>query len=113
MAADFEFSGLAGVLANMEAWGDRVVDAADEAVDEAGSQGASLVEAAAPVLTGKLRASVEHDHVAWGISVVSVGGGIPYTRPQEARTKFFNRSISGIQVGLLDRVYDTIIKRAF
>ena len=76
MAADFEFSGLAGVLANMEAWGDRVVDAADEAVDEAGSQGASLVEAAAPVLTGKLRASVEHDHVAWGISVVSVGGGI-------------------------------------
>lgn len=111
--ADFELQGLDQVLSNFEAWGDRVVDAADQAIDEAGAEGAAAVEANAPVLTGRLRASVEHTHVGWGISVVSVGEGIPYTRPQEARTKFFNRAISTIQVGLLDRVADTIIKRAF
>ena len=111
--ADFEFQGLGTVLANLQSWGDGVVAAADEAVVEAGAEGAAAVEANAPVLTGRLRASVEHTHVGWGISVVAVGEGIPYTRPQEARTKFFNRAISTIQVGLLDRVADTIIKRAF
>ena len=58
MGADFESSGLDGVLANrMQAWGDRVIDAADDAVAEAAAEGAADVESNAPVLTGALRAS--------------------------------------------------------
>ena len=110
---EFTFEGLGSVINNLEAWGDRVVAAADDAIVEAAAEGASLVEANAPVLTGRLRASVTHDHLKWGLAVIAVGGGIPHTRPQEARTKFFNRSISVVQVGLLDRVADTIRKRAF
>lgn len=112
-AVTFTVEGLEDVIGRLSAWGDRVVDAADQAVDEAGAEGASLVEANAPVLTGKLRASVTHDHAAWGISIIAVGGGIPYTRPQEARTKFFNRAISTVQVGLLDRVAEHIVRKAF
>ena len=57
MPADFEFSGLNSVLANMQTWGDRVIDAADAAIVEAAAEGADLVQANAPVLTGRLRAS--------------------------------------------------------
>ena len=105
MADGFEFSGLAGVLANMEAWGDRVIDAADDAIVEAAAEGAGDVASNAPVLTGALRASVTHTHLKWGLAVVEVGEGIPYVKPQEARTRFFRNSIEPIQAGLLERVH--------
>ena len=105
MAADFEFSGLDGVLANMQAWGDRVIAAADDAIVEAAAEGADLVQANAPVLTGRLRASVTHDHLKWGLAVVTVGEDVPYVKPQEVRTRFFRDSITVIQSGLLERVH--------
>ena len=105
MGADFEFSGLDGVLANMETWGDRVIGAADDAIVEASVEGADLVQSNAPVLTGRLRASVQHAHLRWGLAVVSVGEDVPYVKPQEARTRFFRDSITVIQSGLLERVH--------
>ena len=102
--SDFELSGLDGVLANLETWGDRVVAAADDAVVEAAAEGAADVESNAPVLTGRLRASVTHDHLKWGLSVVSVGEGLDYGKTQEKRTRFFRNSIEPIQAGLLERV---------
>ena len=105
MGADFEFSGLDGVLANMQTWGDRVIAAADDAIVEAAAEGADLVQANAPVLTGALRASVTHDHLKWGLAVVTVGEDVPYVKPQEARTRFFRDSITVIHAGLLERVH--------
>ena len=89
---EFELSNLDGVLDRLQRFGQDVVDAADAAIAEAASEGASLVEANAPVLTGKLRASVTHTHVGWGIAVIAVGENIPYTRPQEARSKFLTEA---------------------
>ena len=111
--ADFELQGLAGVISNLESWSDRVTAAIDEAVDEAGQEAAARVQAAAPVLTGKLRASVEHSHKGWAISVISVGEGVAYVRAVEKRTRFFNSSISVVQVGLLDRIADHVVRKAF
>ena len=108
--ADFSFDGLAGVLANMETWGDRVIAAADDAIVEAAAEGAADVESNAPVLTGALRASVTHDHLKWGLAVVTVGEGIPYVKPQEARTRFFRNSIEPIQTGLLERVHRKMLE---
>ena len=115
MADGFEFSGLsfdqlADQLTDFER---RVLDAADEAVEEAASEGADLVRAAAPVDTGRLRASVTHTKHGWGLAVIEAGEGVAYTRPQEARTKFFNRSISVVQVGLAERVVEKIKREAF
>ena len=113
MADGFSFTGLEAVLDQMTAFERRVIDAADEAVVEAASEGADLVRAAAPVDTGRLRASVTHTHHGWGLAVIEAGEGIPYTRPQEARTKFFNRSISVVQVGLAERLVNKIKEQAF
>ena len=103
--ADFQLSGLDGVLANLQTWGDRVIAAADDAIVEAAAEGAADVQSSAPVLTGALRASVTHDHLKWGLAVVTVGEGIPYVKPQEKRTRFFRNSIEPIQTGLLERVH--------
>ena len=105
MPADFELTGLAEVLSRLETWGDRVIAAADDAIVEAASEGAGDVASNAPVLTGALRASVTHTHLKWGLAVVEVGEGIPYVKPQEARTRFFRNSIEPIQAGLLERVH--------
>ena len=113
MPADFELSGLEGVLDQMTAFERRALAAADEAVQEMASEGADLVRAAAPVDTGRLRASVTHTKRGWAFAIVEAGEGIPYTRPQEARTKFFNRSISVVQVGLAERVVNKIQEQAF
>ena len=112
--ADFELQGLDDVLTNLQRWGDRVVDAADQAIDEAASDGAALVRENAPVDTGALRGSVTHDHLGWGVAVVEAGGpAAPHVRPQEKRTAFFNRSMHVIDDGLLDRVATSIARRAF
>ena len=110
MGADFSFTGLDGVLANLQAWGDRVVDAADEAVDEAAAEGAADVQSNAPVLTGALRASVTHDHLKWGLAVVSVGEGLDYAKTQEKRTLFFRSAIKPIQEDLLARVHRKMLE---
>ena len=110
MAADFEFSGLDGVLQRMQAWGDRVIAAADDAIVEAAAEGAASVESNAPVLTGALRASVTHDHLKWGLAVVTVGEGLDYGKTQELRTRFFRNSIEPIQEDLLKRVHRKMLE---
>ena len=113
LGADFEFSGLEGVLDQMTAFERRVIDAADEAVDEAARDGADLVAANAPVDTGRLRATATHTKRGWAFALIEVGEGVAHTRPQEARTKFFNRSIAVVQQGLAERVVNKIKEQAF
>ena len=114
MGVEFTFTGFDAVLRRLQQFDGDVVDAADEAVAEASQEAADLVRAAAPEDTGRLRASVTHTHHGWGIASVQVGGAAAtHARPVEARLKFFNRSISVVQVGLLDRVADKIIEAAF
>ena len=84
------------------------VDAADDAVQTAGADAADLVQENAPLLTGRLRGSVTHDHLTWGLVVIEVGQGVPYTRPQESKTAFFNRSINQVEGELLQRVGDAV-----
>ena len=109
----FEFTGLDAVLAKMTDFERRVLDAADEAVVEAGEEGAAAVEANAPVDTGRLRASVRHTKRGWAFALVEAGEGVPYIRAQEARLKFFNRSIAVVQQGLAARVVEKIKREAF
>lgn len=78
---------------------ERILEAADAAIVEAASDAADLVEANAPELTGRLRGSVRHDHRGWALAVIEVGEGVPYTRAQESRTAFFNRSVNVIWDG--------------
>ena len=112
--ADFQLEGLDGVLANLEAWGDRVVAAADSAVVAAASDGADLLRQNAPVDTGRLRGSVEHTHAGWGLALVEAGGpAAPHVRPVESRTAWFNSTMHEIDDSLLNRVADAIIKAAF
>ena len=113
MADGFEFSGLDGVLQRLQQFGDAAIEAADEAVAEAAVEGAGHVRSAAPVDTGRLRASVTHTHHGWGLATIEAGEGVPYMRAQEARLKFFNRSISEVQTGLLERVSSAIQAKAF
>ena len=113
MAADFEFTGLDAVLDKMTAFERRVIVAADAAVFEVAVEMAGLVKANAPVDTGRLRASVTHTKRGWAFALIEAGEGIPYTRPQEARTKFFNRSIAVGQQGLAERVVQKIKEQAF
>ena len=110
---EFELSNLDGVLDRLQRFGQDVVDAADEEVIAATGEAYDAVLSGAPVDTGRLRASVEKSHLGWGIGVVSVGESVPYTRAVEAKVKFFNRAIAPVQIGLLDRVGDAIIKKAF
>ena len=111
--SDFSFDGLDGVLGKLTAFERRVLDAADEAVFEVAVEMTGLVREAAPVDTGRLRASVRHSKRGWAFALVEAGDGIAYTRPQEARTKFFNRSISVGQQGLAARVVQKIQEQAF
>ena len=101
---EFELTGLSEVLSRFETWGHRVTAAADDAIVEAAEEGASLVESNAPVLTGALRASVTHDHLRWGLAVVTVGEGLAYVKPVEKRTRFFRDSIDPILNTLLERL---------
>ena len=113
LAADFSFDGLAGVLARLERFGDVAIAAADEAVQEAALEGAGAVSANVPVLTGALRATIRHEHLKWGLAVISAGEGVDYAKAVESRRAFFNRSVKPIQLGLLERVSDAIQKAAF
>ena len=105
---EFELEGMGDMLARLEQWAEGASDAADEAIQTAGADAADLVQENAPVLTGRLRGSVTHDRVKWGLVVVEVGQGIPYTRPQESRTTFFNRSINQVEDELLERVASAV-----
>ena len=111
--SDFSFDGLAGVIARMTAFERRVLDAADEAVLEVAAEMTGLVREAAPVDIGRLRASVRHSKRGWAFALVEAGAGIDHAKPQEARTKFFNRSISVGQQGLAARVVQKIQEKAF
>ena len=113
MPADFELIGLDAVLDKMTAFERRVIDAADEAVFEVAVEMVGLVKANAPVDTGRLRASVTHTKRGWAFALVEAGAGIDHAKPQEARTKFFNRSISVGQQGLAERVVQKIQEQAF
>ena len=113
MPADFELIGLGAVLDKLTSFERRVLDAADEAVQEAALEGADRVRDAAPVDTGALRATVRHTKRGWGFALIEAGEGVAYTRPQEARTKFFNRSIAVVQQGLAARVVQKIQEQAF
>ena len=113
MAGDFELIGLGAVLDKLTSFERRVLDAADEAVQEAALEGADRVRDAAPVDTGALRASVRHTKRGWAFAVVEAGEGVDHAKPQEARTKFFNRSIAVVQQGLAERVVQKIQEQAF
>ena len=110
----FDLEGLDAVIDRLSEWGQDVVDAAGGAVEEAAEEGAAAVAENAPYDTGDLKASVEHSHLGWGLSVVQAGGpSAPHARPVESRTGWFNRTMQPVQVGLLDRVHDAIIREAF
>ena len=113
MPADFEFTGLDGVLNQMTAFERRVLDAANESVFEVAVEMVGLVREAAPVDTGRLRASVTYTKRGWAFTLVEAGAGVDHAKPQEARTKFFNRSIAVAQQGLAERVVQKIKEQAF
>ena len=113
MPGDFSFDGLDAVLARMEQFGEDVVEAADEAVQSAAGEGADAVSANVPVRTGDLQRTVQHNNRGWAIATIEVGAGLPYVRPVEKRTAFFNRSVQPILDGLLERVSSAIQAKAF
>ena len=84
MPADFEFSGLEGVLQRLQEWGDDALAAADGAVETAAADAASGARAAVPVRTGNLQRSITSQRLAWGLAVVEAGEGVAYVRPIES-----------------------------
>ena len=113
MGTEFSFSGLEAVLLNMQSFADKANAAADEAVQEAGAEGADAVRTNVPVVTGRLQATIRHEHLKWGLAIIVAGEGVDYAKAVESRRAFFNRSVKPIQLGLLERVRDKIQEAAF
>ena len=111
--ADFSFDGLDGVLQRMQEWGDDVVNAADEAVEEAASDAADMARAAVPVRSGDLQRSITSERVSWGLAKVEAGSGAPYARIVDKRTGFFTVPVDQVQQELRDRVAAAIVGAAF
>ena len=100
------FGDLARELEGVE---DFILDAADEAIQEAASDAADLARAAVPVDTGDLRGSIESHRGGWGEAFVQAGGSsAPHVRPVEARTGFFNRAVDEVEADLRERVVTRI-----
>ena len=113
MAADFEFSGLDGVLQRLQEWGDGALAAADGAVETAAADAADMARAAVPVRSGDLQRSIESERVSWGLAKVEAGSGAPYAAIVNARTGFFSRPVDTVQQELRGRVSTAIGKAVF
>ena len=111
---EFELTNFDNVINRLEAWGENVVDAVNEAVEEAIDVAHSSVQSNVPIRSGDLKETIQKTKVGWAFGVISVGGdGAPHARPVEAKESFFNRSIGPVQESLSDRIYDHVVRKAF
>ena len=100
------FDDLARELEGVE---DYILEAADEAIQEAASDAADLARADVPVDTGDLLGSIESHRGRWGEAFVYAGGSsAPYVRPVESRTGFFNRAVDEVEADLRERIVNRL-----
>ena len=83
----------------------RILEAADDAIQEAATDAANLARADVPVDTGDLFGSIESSRGGWGEAFVQAGGpSAPHVRPVESRTGFFNHAVDTIEADLRERI---------